>query len=185
MMYVRTSKHNKGFTLIEGLITLALVALLAIVGLTLYSFINNSVSIGDRQANLQSYARLAKITIEKRVVLSPSVLICSEVPTTDEISGTQKAIYVNGDGKLIEKSHDGTETSLLGNMPADISMSLFFRNTSKDETDIDMGGKLLGFSIISSCSGDTYQLDCSILNLFSANLNDGDDNGVAILYTPD
>lgn len=178
------NKKDKGFTLIEGLVALALVSILAVVGFYLNSFINNSVSIGDRQANLQFYPRLAKMTIENRVKYASSIIICNVVPATDDISVTQKAIYVNGAGKLVEKTNDGTETDLLSHIPSDITMSLSFRNINKDEADIDMGKRLLGFTITSSSSGDTYQLVSSILNLSTANLDDGADTGVAILYEP-
>lgn len=173
----------KGFTLIEGLIALALVSILVVVGFTLNSFINNSVTIGDRQANLQFYPRLAKAIIENRVKYASSIIILNDVPTTDDISGTRKAIYVNGDGAIVEKNSAGTVTPLLSQLPENIDMSLSFRKISEDDIE-NMGDNLLGFTITSSFSGDTYQLESSILNLSTANLDDGAASGVAILYEP-
>jgi len=182
-MSARRNKNIKGFTLIESLIALALVSILAVVGFTLNSFINNSVTIGDRQANLQFYPRLAKTIIENRVRYASSIIICNEVPATDDISGTKKAIYVNGDGAIVEKNSAGTATPLLSNLPENIDMSLSFRKIIEDDIE-NIGDNLLGFSIISSSSGDTYQLESCILNLSTANLDDGDESGVAIIYEP-
>jgi len=176
------NKNIKGFTLVEIVVTFALVSIMLILGITLNGYMNKSVSIGNRQVNLQSYCRLYKELIDNEVKLTNSISISSGIPANEEIPATQKAIYVNGAGKVVTKSNDGTETILFSNIPDNITMSLSFQKIN--DTDVTLGNKLLGYTIICSCAGDTYQLDSSILILSSADLSTGDESGVAIIYKP-
>ncbi|ACV63980.1 hypothetical protein Dtox_3245 [Desulfofarcimen acetoxidans DSM 771] len=78
---VKLSLNDKGFTLVELLIALALISLVIVLSYTLYFYSFNSFNIGTSQANLQQNARLVDEELEKWLRNAGELEISSENKT--------------------------------------------------------------------------------------------------------
>lgn len=184
-------KNNQGFTLIEGLIALAIFAIFIPLFFSLNSYIDRSFSIANRQSDLQFYSRLAKIQIEKEIQYVNSLEILSSAPSLENFSsGTEKAICVNADQELVRLTKNAAgnlvETPLMQNVPDDLEMSLAFEKIIAENGGEDLyGNKLLGFVITCSSADETVSLESSKLikdtNVADELSIDGD-TGSAIIY---
>lgn len=192
-MIKHAGNNNKGFTLIEGLVALAILAIFIPLFYSLNSYINRSFSIANRQSDLQFYSRLAEIKIKNEIKSVNNLDILSSEPDASNFFDTEKAIYVNNDKKIVIKTvnadNEIIETPLF-NVPDDVKMYLAFNKIIDEgaEGDNVYGEKLLGYTITCSSSGDIVSLDSSLLLRDAAtdgdpkNLRIDGESGIAIIY---
>ena len=157
MRYIKGFK-NRGFTLIEILITLALLTIVTALSFSLYSHFNNSFNIANRQSDLQWGARLAKAKIEAEVRYARPITIMNYT----DLAGTtlnshQKAIYIeNGSmGTLKMIAGTGDAADLLGNSATGIQMSLTFTKIVDNRLRIKVNCQVAN-------SNDTYSLSSDL-----------------------
>ncbi len=188
-------RNSKGFTLIEGLIALAIFAIFIPLFYFLNSYIDQSFSIASRQSDLQFYARLAQIKIKDEISFVNYIEILPSKPTIDDFtSNTVKAVYINADHEIVFVTINGegvmVETPLVNDMPDDIEMALSFEKiTEEDEGTNLCGDRLLEYtiSISSKSSGDVFNLESSLLIKDTNddelnNLSIAGESGIAIIY---
>lgn len=170
--------QEKGFTLIEGLMALAIVSIFIVLFFSLNSYIDRSFDITNRQSDLQFYSRLAQIKLKNEIELCSSLEICSDAPT---VGDEQKAIYVE-DGIIMIQSGSGEATPLIPNIDDDVEMNISFEKITKEVGEPELGKRLLGFTITSSGSGDSVELESSLLIGSNASFEIKGETGEAILY---
>lgn len=184
-MIKRAGNNNKGFTLIEGLVALAILAIFIPLFYSLNSYINRSFAIANRQSDLQFYSRLAKIKIEKKIEFVNTLKILSSEPVADDFVLGTEVICVNNDKKIVIKTvnadNEIIETPLF-DVPDDVEMNLSFTKVVDEVNDVNVcGEKLLGFIITCSNSDDVVSLESSLL-LKDNDLSIDGESGIAIIY---
>jgi len=158
---------SRGFTLIEILITSALITIVITLSFTLYSYYNNSFNLANRQSELQWGARLAKAKIEAEVRYAKPITIMNYTDLADTtLNSNQKVIYVeNGSmGTLKVKAGTGDAADLLVNSANDIQMSLTFTKIGDNRLRTKIDCQVAD-------SDDTYSLSSDLF--ISKNATDG------------
>jgi prepilin-type N-terminal cleavage/methylation domain-containing protein len=81
-MTTAQNKSNKGFTLIELMIAIAIIAVLAVIGITVYSNVQQTARNSRRTADLESISRVIELT------KTPSTAYYLNPPATGFSSGS-------------------------------------------------------------------------------------------------
>lgn len=125
--------NSRGFSLIELLITMALVVVVAMLTSSLFSYINKSFDVANIQSELQWNARLAKTAIQKEIQNATSINILrnEDLPEQSDLGNSEKVIYVEN-GIIISRSQSGTDKPLISSSGNDVQAILGFENETSN-----------------------------------------------------
>ncbi|SFF92922.1 prepilin-type N-terminal cleavage/methylation domain-containing protein [Desulfotomaculum arcticum] len=167
--------QNKGFTIVELLIALALLVIVIALGYTFNFYVFRSFDIASKQSEVQQSVSLAKNIIENKVRYSQMDLL-DELP--EEIEPGYQAIYIeSGVVKYIDE--DGNTSDLLGAISGNVNMQVYFENK---------GDSFLRVYVQGDIDGDhEYNIDSNILIHKVTDRSDtiqGSDGTLIYFYVP-
>lgn len=133
-----TSFKNRGFSLIELLIALALLSIVITLGFSLYSYNNNSFNIANRSSELQWQARMAKTKVESEISCASQITVIDYSDLSATLEEGQQAIYVQGGSKgiIMIKTSSGSSDELLNNITDNVQTSLTFSKIADNRLQI-------------------------------------------------
>ncbi len=122
---MRQLMKNEGFTLIELMVTLGLLALVIMGGFRLYYFSNNAYVTGAISADIQADVQLAmqRITSELRLAHRVSLGEPLSAPTGPDLE--EHRLFLNSDQLVVLQTPEGTQT-LTPYSPGDFGYELSF-----------------------------------------------------------
>lgn len=161
-------KKNQGVTLVELIITLALIGIVLVMGLNLYFLGEKVFSSGGTVYQLQSPIRLAEAFITKEVRNATNITIVN-APITPEAGFHY--IYLE-DGRIIYY-FDGTTSDLTEAIMVDQNLFMIKKDSN--------GRNFLSLSLRGSLNGEEYHLETDIL--LNNIINQPEAEGKAIKYT--
>lgn len=135
------SKNNKGFTLIEVIISLALMGIVAAMIYSLFDFNLKSYAIGNRQSHLQSEVRLSAGNLTK-IVRNADKMQLIDTPATFDVSKryiftrNNEIVFYNKGNEIILSSanHSRFTVSFTKSSTANRSLAFTIRGTDGNET---------------------------------------------------
>lgn len=164
--------QNEGFTIIELLITLAILVIVIAIGYTFNFYVIRSFDIASKQSSVQENVRLAKSIIENKVRYSKMELLGAKPGTIDP--GYQ-VIYVE-DGVIKYIDADGNTSDLIGAISDGVNMGIYFENK---------GSSLLRVCVQGDIEGDyQYNIDSDMLIYNTIQGDIGTEYPVIYFYTP-
>lgn len=170
--------NRKGVSLIELIITMAI---LSIVMIGIYSLLrvgSNSYRIGSRQYYSQSDVRLAVDTISKEIRYATEVKLLSTKPTSIANSDTYNYFYIE-EGSLVFSAYNGGAERKVH------SYGLGILDTSSFNTQLVGGFQSIDFHLLAQDGNQDYDLHAE-LAMPNINLNenyvDDSPNSVAVKY---
>lgn len=119
-------RHNQGFTLIELMITLALIGLVVAGGTSLYYFANRSFVSGSLMADIHANMQIAmrRITEQVRLAHSMKLMPVADVPTKIEDEDEHYLFAKNG--SVILRTKEGGDRLILQGNSAGTGYTLQF-----------------------------------------------------------
>jgi len=125
----RTRNSQKGFTIVELVITMAILLIAISLGFTYISYVSRSQSLVERQSNVQQNVITAKNIIDKSLRQAGFAVITDSAEEAPS-AGWNQAFYlveIDGNGTIMQLKSDGTEAALLGSLAEGYNMQLHFR----------------------------------------------------------
>lgn len=168
MIKVRMN-NGKGFTLVELIITMAILAIVLSAAFSILQFNNRSYALGTNKVEVQSGLRTSASFLSDKLRYAGSVQIFSAMPVGAPVSGTEYLYVENG----VLKYYDG---STAVNIPGSGS------GTNVGMTINRVDDKTIHFKLTGSYQGQVYDLDTSIFMMNCSNLSSGP--GTAVSFKP-
>lgn len=148
---VNKFKRNKGITLIELLITLAILSIVIMITFSMHTFGNNTFNTGSKQSEVQSNLRLASNYITKVLRYSSNVEILATMPVTPDTS--KEYIYCDsGSLKHYSVGNIKTITSSADSLTTNIEFQ-------------EQDPQTVYFKLDSTLKGESYSIDSTVVSL--------------------
>lgn len=114
MMNKRYFGINKGFTLIEVILTLAIVGIVIAGAFSMLSFGNKAVSIGEKQYDVQNGVRVASDIITDELRFAKEIEIVNPATIPNPVTDDNRYILLNGAQAVECRSKDGSRYTAFG-----------------------------------------------------------------------
>ena len=149
-------QKNEGFTIIELVITLAILGIVISLGFSFFSFGNNTFSKGQSQSSIQHTVRMASRYITDEIRTSKDITLLSEKPET---FGDFNYIYTEGT-KILHRKPDGTIQEIYGSSDEGLITLNFLSDEDRE----------VEFIITKIINDQSYEVQSSVstLNLLEA-----------------
>lgn len=171
----RLLNQKKGITLIELLITLALIGIVIAIILSLQLFSLSAFSKGDDQSNIQDRIRLAAGYITKELRNAYTIEILNSMPATKDIQ--KRYFYISDSDNKIKYYFSGVEKDVLSSSLPNSTLTITFHKDS-------INPKVLNYTINAIYKGQNYNITSAV---FPKNISNTDDikntDGFAISFS--
>lgn len=178
----KKSKYNlnHGFTIIELLVSLAILVIVLSIGYRLLFFGENTFAKGEKRYSAQESAQLASDLITRELRFAHNVIILPDFPST--FDDDKRYFYVDENGVLKHYLGYGNIVDAVGSLNLDVEFTNLSFSKSSDD--------ILGFSISTESGSSNYFTESAIqiLNILEGNSIDvsrlahEDDSGPVISY---
>jgi prepilin-type N-terminal cleavage/methylation domain-containing protein len=164
---------KSGFTLIELIVTIAILGIVLTMAYSMGAFANISFNNGSAKSHIQSNIRLMSNYITKEIRYSSDVTILKTMPDDEDIKPNKKYIYI--DNEMLMQYANGKATKIFEDTSSNIVTTLKFEIQDS---------KTVNFNIQETLKNQTFQLGSTILLLNIGNhiLVDGI-KGAVVAYT--
>lgn len=158
-MFINRLKRNKyGITLVELMITLAILLIVVTVSYTAFSAISKSFDFATKTSNVQQNVNLAKNIIDEKIRQATYIAVISDA--TIPVGEWNQSFFIqtdsDGNGHIIYMK-DGVESDLLADLSDGYHMSITFTK---------VGTSFLNVSITCSLDGEyVYNIESDVLVL--------------------
>ncbi|MDO7788639.1 prepilin-type N-terminal cleavage/methylation domain-containing protein [Desulforamulus aquiferis] len=170
----------RGLTIIELLITLAILLLVLAVFYSFYFYSIKSIDKANNQREVQQNVLLAKEDLERKIRFADCLIILKENPDVPGEEGCEgftssQELYATGTGVLMHTMQDETPKELLGAVARDTKFNLEFKKNSS---------RILSFTIKGDYKGEKFELssDIALLNISDIQEEETGAKGAAIRY---
>ncbi|QGG46576.1 PilW family protein [Heliorestis convoluta] len=165
-------RNNKGVTLVELLVGIALLSLVMTLGYSFYFFGYNSFATGEVRSDVRQNIRFAADFITQELTYATHVQVLSFIPDEDFLEDDYHYIYVK-EGQLTHREAFGEELAPFGNI-AD-------RVTLDENLSFSLESHLISFEIKNNSIEDSYSIATTVR--FLNHLEEAVGNaGIAVAY---
>jgi prepilin-type N-terminal cleavage/methylation domain-containing protein len=159
LKFVKQKKYistNKGVTLIELIVGVAIVAVLATLGSSFFTFGNKSFVTGKSESSAMTQVRVAANAITVQIRLAKSMQIITNLTESYPFSDGNYYIYKDTDNNIVMR-HNGVTSTLVA-APANGTGTFVFSKA---------GVNLVNLDVTFDVSGHTFNIapDIQIMNL--------------------
>lgn len=137
------AKDKKGLTLVELLVTLAILSLVLSVGYGFYYSISRHYLVGSKQSHVHQNVRLAQDMIEKKIRHANKIIIIpsGDPPPSSEDGDDYDRIYLDDDtNRIMLTVKDGAPQDLLQGLSGNVKMELSFEKTEEYMVEMTIKG---------------------------------------------
>ena len=149
----KRSTFKSGFTLIELIVTIAILGIVLTMTYSIGDFGRNSFNNGYAKSDIQSNIRIASNYITKELRYSSDAIVLDEFPALPD--STRNYIYVDNDG-ILKQYYNGDETNILGDTSNNMATKMLFKIQNS---------RTVEFNIQETYKKQTFQLGSSVLLL--------------------
>lgn len=160
-------KYKHGFTLVELLVTLAILSIVLSAAFSMGSFGNKAFKKGESKSEVQSNLRLAADYITKQLRYASNVSLTNDDETTSKIE-TNEYIYIDSSG-MLKHYANGVTNDIVKISNGDVAKPLTFST--------DAGTNVVNFTLDGSSGKEAYSLSSSVYLL-------NQNSGISIVSTP-
>ncbi|MCR3921442.1 MAG: hypothetical protein NUK65_02860 [Firmicutes bacterium] len=179
----RLIKTEKGLTVVELVIALALLGMVLGLGYMFYAFGTTTFAAGETQSNVQQSVRIAANMISNEVRYAETAEILDSLAEDTFPDDDYTYIYGDGHALLLHQQGEVTPIRFFGGMADDGDVIITFKPSSTNS-------KLLDFKIVGTNKKGTpqekeYIIDYEVLlpNISSITINTDDNSGSIIRYS--
>ena len=170
MEYLNRKNNQKGFTLIEILISISLLSLVLLMTYNMHLFNYKVFNKGSSKADIQSNLRLNAEFISDKIRYASNLKILANKPS---IFDPLKQ-YIYSEGGVLKFYDVGTIKDVAGNL-GDVSSTIYFE---------DKDSQTVTFKVNGTQTDESYEIDSSVYMLNVGAGGIGESNGVAIEFMP-
>lgn len=126
--------NNKGFTLVELIVVIAILGIVSMAVVTVFSYTLNSFRISDLRSKEQYEARSAMDLVKKEISVASIVKLRETIPATKpQEAGYGYCYYDSVTHRLVLHTPEGTNYFLISNLPETTSISVLFSPISVND----------------------------------------------------
>jgi len=151
---MRSKNYNKGVTLIELLIALAIIGILLTTAFMFFMFGNKTFSMGTNQYNTQADLRIANDYIVKAIRFATAVEL-GGTPGTIAQTDKYDYIYLNGD-TLIHSAYNNDNARIVRTLGSGLL------GTTSFWSEKNLNSQMIGISIFGEANDQNFDLQSSI-----------------------
>ncbi|WP_409227552.1 PulJ/GspJ family protein [Gudongella sp. SC589] len=170
---------KKGVTLIELIITLAIISILITIAFSFFSFSNKTYVRGNDQFDVQSEARLAIDYLTNRLRFATDIEMLSTIPTIDATDEYNYMFISNLDSTLTHSEYNSGNARNVTKLGSNIDTSSYFTSKALNGNQIiefniiAMDDKGTDFNLVTEISLPNINLDYSNKKTADTSIDDG------------